>query len=425
MRKNALVLALGILAGTAYAIGQTGIATDAGYVPANPLPVHGKLSPITPVDSGPPGADQIRYDDAHPAMQAWYFYDRRTRYAVRMDPAYHPAIVAQCDICVAPEWPFPHHDSIYVQIWFDRNGDGMPDFPAVWGAWAQGRDGSPDTTAITVPVPLGQVICDSGSFWVGVMMDTIHGGLEVVADDSVMNYPDHQVYYWPERDTWCHMDIGGDWMIRSWTYRMPPLHAYIWILAPGGEVRVGDSVTPRVRLMNLGTTPGGGCVWMRIEHTCSTDNYLDSARVYLQSNEIKDTTFRRWAARYPGVYRVQCTADTNDTTWHYFNAESTGVAEYPPQPGLAGRAVEVGPSPIRSAATIRYSVARESRAKLRILDTRGRVVRTLASGCLAPGEHVATWDTRDDQGHPAARGIYFVRLESPDCRETRKVVLTR
>ena len=214
MRRATVVFVLILAVGTAFAIGQTGIATDAGYVSADPLPVHGKLVPATPRDNGPPGCDEIQYDDGR-AYGSGYFTDKRVRSAVRMDPAYYPAIVAQCDICVSPD---SHHDSIYVEIWFDQDGDGIPDFPAVWGAWAQASEGAPDTAAITVPVPLGPVICDSGSFWVSIMMDTVHpeAGYEKLASDSVMDFPDHQVYYWPEQDSWRHMDIGGDWMIRSW-----------------------------------------------------------------------------------------------------------------------------------------------------------------------------------------------------------------
>jgi len=425
MRKATLVLALGILAGTAFAVGQTGTATDAGYVLANPLPVHSKLVPTIPIDGGPPGCDEIQYDDGR-AHDSAYFPDKRVRYAVRMDPAYHPAIVAQCDICV---WPDSHRDSIYVEIWFDDDGDGMPDFPAVWGAWAQRRQGAPDTAAITVPVLVGPIVCDSGSFWVSMMMDTVHPGVgyEKVASDSVMDFPDHQVYYWPEQDTWKHMDAGGDWMIRSWTMASLPSDLAINILEPSGEIRVGDSFCPRVTIMNLSVSRTfDGWVWLRIQHTCSTDRYLDSLWVELGPLEMKETLYRRWAARYPGLYRMQCSSDTTDTIWRYFNAvESSGVDEYSPQSNLEEDGIEPGPNPVRSGAAIRYRVTGESRVKLRILDTRGRVVRTLVSGCTAAGEHSVIWDACDDLGHPAARGIYFVRLESQDCRETRKVVLTR
>jgi hypothetical protein len=426
MRKVLVTLALVLATGSAFAIGQTGVATNAGYVSANRLPVLDKPVPTTPLDSGPRGADQIKYDSG---PYNWYrYFDRRTRYAVRMDPAYHPAVVAQCDFCIYEMWPQTRRDSIYVQIWLDRDGDNMPDFPAVWAVWAQETDSAPDdSVALAVPVPLGQFICDSGSFWVGMMMDTATPGADYLTarNDVVLDYPDHQVLYDPAGDTWKYWDDGGDWMIRCWTYAADQEIACVSIIVPGGQVRVGDTIMPRVRLLNLGNYTFYGWVWMWIEHTCSTDRYLDSLWLVLASLEEKDTTFRQWAARYPGLYRMECSSDTTDTTWYYFTAvESSGVEEFPPRSNLEGDRIEVRPNPVLSQALIRYQALGKSRVKLRVLDTRGRAVRTLVSGYAAAGEHTAVWDARDDQGHPAVRGIYFVRLESPGYSESKKLILT-
>jgi hypothetical protein len=358
-------------------------------------------------------------------MNAWYFYDRRSRYAVRMDPAYYPTIVAQCDVQLFPD---AHHDSIYVEIWFDLNGDGMPDFPAVWAAWAQGSDSASDSAAVTVPVPLGQVICYSGSFWVSMMMDTVHGGLEVVADDSAPNYPDHLYYYYPPSGVWFQGSYyNTDLMIRSWTMRQGVRNIVVSAIeAPSGEIWAGDTTVPQALFANLGIGTDSTWVWMRIENTDSTDNYVDSCWVRLDPLQMLDTTYRAWSPLYPGTYRMQCTTERNDTNWTYLTVlarEGVGAGVLPQS--LALNRIEVGPNPVRSRAAIRYSVAGKSRVKLRILDARGTVVRTLVSGCFAPGEHLAVWDTHDDHGRPAARGIYFVRLESQDCQETRKVILTR
>jgi hypothetical protein len=368
------------------------------------------------------------YDEGD-SGNGWYFYDRRSRYAVRMDPAYHPAIVAQCDIRVCQTRPPEHHDSIYVEIWFDRNGDSIPDFPPVWGSWAQETDSFPDTTAIVVPVPFGQVVCDSGSFWVSMMQDTVNGGagFEAVEMDACLNYPDHQYYYWPPSGVWQQGSYyGRDWMIRSWTYAPVQGYAVGWIFIPSGQVFVGDSFAPRVRVMNLGTGTFEGWVWTRIEHTCSTDTWLDSAWMQIPAMSIKDTTCRAWAARYPGLYRMQCSSNRNDTNWTYITVlprAGRNEGRTPFHSALTGIAVE--PNPIRSAAVIYYSVASESRVDLRILDARGRVLRTLVSGHSPPGEYSAVWDALDEQGRPVPRGVYFVGLEAGGGRETRKVVLTR
>jgi hypothetical protein len=422
MRGVPVAIVLGVTVVAAFAFGQTVIAANPSSMSGNLLPIHGKPVPTTPRDSGPPGADEIQYDDGH-VSGGLFFYDVRARYATRMDPAYYPAVLAQCDFCVRPDIHLL--DSIYVQIWFDRDGDRWPDFPAVWSAWARDSQCAPDSAAVTVRVPLGQVIIDSGGFWVGMMCDSVHGGLQAVFIDSAMDYPERQVYYWPARDTWCYSDFEGDWMFRCWTLRGIAHDLSISIGSPGGRICVGDTVSPRAEVLNLGGL-FEWWIWMRIEHTCSTDNYVDSCFVRLEEREEIVLTYRTWTPLYPGVYRMQCTADSNDTNWTYFTVlPRTGLGQGQFPLSLTRTGIEVGPNPVRSAATICYYVASESRVELRILDTRGRIVRTLVSGNTAAGEHSVIWDACDDLGHPAARGIYFVRLESRECRETRKVVLTR
>ena len=427
MRNALMVYILGLMAATSLESAQSPIAARSEAALADLPAVYDQVK-APPTDSGgPPGTDEIKYDQGG-IGNGWYIYDERARYAVRMDPAYYPAIVAQCDICLVPHpWPFPNHSPIYVQIWFDRNGDGWPDFPAVWSAWAQGRDSTPDSTAITVPVPLGQVICDSGSFWVGMMTDTVQGEREVAADDSASNHPDHQFYYWPERDTWEYYDMGGDMMIRSWTMRQGLRNIVVSLVeAPSGEIWAGDSAVPQALFANLGTGTDSAWVWMRIENTDSTDSYADSCWVRLDPLQTLDTTYRAWSPLYAGIYRMQCMTERNDTNWTYFTVLAReGVGAGPLPPGLARNRLEVGPNPVRTAAAIRYSVTGKSQAKLRIVDVRGRVVRTLVDAWSAPGEHSVIWDARDDKVQPSPRGVYFVRLQTPNYGESRKLILVQ
>ncbi len=422
MRKVMLIGMLTVISAASIAVAKSAVVavatTESSGLPA----VYDQV--IAPTCSGgPPGTDEIRYDQGG-LCNGWYFYDIRSKYAVRMDPAYYPAIVAQCDVQLIPD---AHHDSIYVEIWLDQNGDGMPDFPAVWAAWAQGSDSAPDSAAVTVPVPLGQVICYSGSFWVSMMMDTVHGGLEVVADDSAPNYPDHLYYYYPPSGVWFQGSyFNTDLMIRSWTMRQGVRGLVAEITAPLEDVFAGDTSTPGAHIANLGTASDSSWVWMRIEKTDSSDSYVDSCWVRLDPLQTLDTTYRAWSPYYAGIYRMQCTTERNDTSWTYLTVLAReGVGASPLPSGLAGNGIEVGPNPVRNAAAIRYGVTVKSRVEIRILDVRGTVVRTLVAGCSAPGEHLAVWDARDDQGRPSPRGVYFVRLQTLNYGESRKLILVQ
>ncbi len=431
MRKALVITILSVMAVAAFGSAQSVVATDARPASGGLPPVYDQMiQPLCP-GGGPPGADEIVYDDGQLA-KAYYVFTKTLRYAMRMDPAYHPAIIAQCDIHVLtngdPYWPWPesHHDSICVEIWFDSNGDRNPDVREIWSQWA--RATGADTATITVRPPLGSIICRTGSFWVGMMEDTLAGsGYEGVGIDSALNHPGHFYAYDPPDTCWGQNDYNpGDVMFRSWTMRQGVLGIVAEITAPPETVSLGDTVIPSAHIVNLGNGADSSWVWMRIQDTSATDNYVDSCWVRLDTLEMLDTTYRAWSPLYPGIYRMQCTTERNDTNWTYFTVlPRTGLEQGRMPLSLARNRIEVGPNPIRTAAVIRYSVTDKSRVKLRILDARGMVVRTLVAGSSSPGEHLAVWDARDDQGRSAARGIYFVLLESQDCRETRKVVLTR
>jgi hypothetical protein len=74
---------------------------------------------------------------------------------------------------------------------------------------------------------------------------------------------------------------------------------------------------------------------------------------------------------------------------------------------------------------VRWSLATSGRAVLAVFDARGRRVRLLAVGPYAAGNHLVTWDRRDDAGAHASRGVYFVHLRAGGAMAARKVVVAR
>jgi flagellar hook assembly protein FlgD len=84
-----------------------------------------------------------------------------------------------------------------------------------------------------------------------------------------------------------------------------------------------------------------------------------------------------------------------------------------------------GPTPFRDGTSIVFTVPVRARVRLDVYDLLGRRVRTLVDGPLEADRHSRTWDGRDDDGSPAAAGIYFVRMSAPGWTATRKAVLLR
>ncbi len=51
------------------------------------------------------------------------------------------------------------------------------------------------------------------------------------------------------------------------------------------------------------------------------------------------------------------------------------------------------------------------------------MIKTLATGKYAPGEHVAEWDGRNEAGQQVASGVYFYTLRAGSFRQTKKMLL--
>jgi len=83
------------------------------------------------------------------------------------------------------------------------------------------------------------------------------------------------------------------------------------------------------------------------------------------------------------------------------------------------------PNPFCHEMQIQFLVASQEEVELSVLDVRGRLVTTLASGAFDPGVHTAAWSGEAADGTPAAAGIYFVTMSAGLVRQTQRVVLTR
>ena len=102
---------------------------------------------------------------------------------------------------------------------------------------------------------------------------------------------------------------------------------------------------------------------------------------------------------------------------------STPVADQvvpAPQPTISAR-----PNPFNPRTSIAYATAAAGPVRLRILDPRGRLVRTLVDDAVAAGDHQITWDGRDDRGRDAASGVYVLELVAPGGHTEARVSLLR
>jgi len=69
----------------------------------------------------------------------------------------------------------------------------------------------------------------------------------------------------------------------------------------------------------------------------------------------------------------------------------------------------VWPQPSFGTQRLPLTLSAATRLRVRVLDVRGAVVRTLADGRVGAGAATLHWDGRDDAGRPVAAGVYFIR----------------
>ncbi len=83
------------------------------------------------------------------------------------------------------------------------------------------------------------------------------------------------------------------------------------------------------------------------------------------------------------------------------------------------------PNPFVRQTSIEYAVPRPTPVEIVVYDACGRRVKTIANEMAKPGYYSKYWNGTDEQERAVPNGIFFVRFEARDYRETRKLVLLR
>ena len=87
--------------------------------------------------------------------------------------------------------------------------------------------------------------------------------------------------------------------------------------------------------------------------------------------------------------------------------------------------LDVTPNPLSGNGQVRYALPVESRVRLGVYDVAGREVCRLADLRRKAGYYSVRWNGTDASGHTLANGVYVLRLDQGQRRETRTVVIAR
>ena len=88
------------------------------------------------------------------------------------------------------------------------------------------------------------------------------------------------------------------------------------------------------------------------------------------------------------------------------------------------------PNPFNPETWIPYHLAEDASVVIKIYNVKGELVRSIEVGKQAAGtyqsrEQAVYWDGRNQQGQPAASGVYFYQLSAGDFSQTRRMVVMK
>ncbi|UCB51955.1 MAG: T9SS type A sorting domain-containing protein [Candidatus Zixiibacteriota bacterium] len=83
------------------------------------------------------------------------------------------------------------------------------------------------------------------------------------------------------------------------------------------------------------------------------------------------------------------------------------------------------PNPFNPETYIEFGLSKAAHVEIDIFNIVGQRVRTLVDEEMEPGNYVADWDSKDEQGHSVSSGIYFYRMTAEDFSDMKKMLLVK
>lgn len=123
--------------------------------------------------------------------------------------------------------------------------------------------------------------------------------------------------------------------------------------------------------------------------------------------------------------QIRTNQQTNNATLSYNEIDYNlhpAIAENT-NPKINFQSFRTYPNPANSFPLIQYNLLKNSKVVLKIYNSLGQEVKTLADGLQAPGLKNFTWDSRDNQDKILPSGIYFCQLQAEGYKQSRKIIL--
>ncbi|MBN1351120.1 choice-of-anchor D domain-containing protein [candidate division KSB1 bacterium] len=83
------------------------------------------------------------------------------------------------------------------------------------------------------------------------------------------------------------------------------------------------------------------------------------------------------------------------------------------------------PNPFNPKTVISYSLPKTEQVQIKVYNILGELVKTLVDAKVKAGQYKISWFGNDENGLPAASGIYFLQIHTKTFTQTRKMILIR
>ena len=83
------------------------------------------------------------------------------------------------------------------------------------------------------------------------------------------------------------------------------------------------------------------------------------------------------------------------------------------------------PNPFNPETTLSFTLAKNSRATLKIYNQKGQLVKTLIDADLPSGDYQYVWNGKDNKGISVASGVYLYSLIAEGETHLRKMLLLK
>jgi hypothetical protein len=80
------------------------------------------------------------------------------------------------------------------------------------------------------------------------------------------------------------------------------------------------------------------------------------------------------------------------------------------------------PNPFNLETTFCYQLTEIARVRISVYNKTGQLVRMLMDCVNEPGSHIIRWDRKNNSGDVSPTGIYFVKFETNECTDFKKIL---